>query len=394
VHEEQRLATIISLAESYGFEKPMVLFLRNYFRAHRNMGSRDRKIVTQSVYSLFRLGKSLPSHTLSERIAAALFLCSKEADAFTSWCVQNHSSLPSENISSPLKEKIKVVQDKYPDFLPVDIFPFQKYLSPEINFEEYVLSLLNKPGIFIRTRKKFIKTILRELSEKNILFKPVEGTDTVEILSSARLEDLPSFQKGYFEIQDWSSQRTGNYFAPAAGSRWWDACSGSGGKSLLLHDKENSMEILATDSREKSLLNLKTRFAKAGIRSYRTKVLNLENEGLNSRERFDGVIVDAPCSGSGTWARSPERLSSFDEKLIDGYSEKQKKIVQNVLKNLKRNSPLIYITCSVFSKENEENVKYFSEKLGLQVETAAYIKGYSEGADTLFVSRLIGSNLG
>lgn len=388
MHEEQRLATIVSLAESYRFEKPLVLFLRNHFRAHRNMGSRDRKIVTQSIYSLFRLGKSVASLSLSKKIAIALFLCSKQADDFSVWCVQNNSSLKPENISIPLKEKIKVVQGIYSDFSLEDIFPFKKYLSQEIDFEEYVLSLLNKPGIFIRVRKKFKQQILKELLEKNISFKPIEETDSVEILSPIRIEDLLSFQKGYFEIQDLSSQRTGNYFAPSAGSRWWDACAGSGGKSLLLYEKQNSIEILSTDAREKSLLNLKTRFARAGIRSYRTKILNLENEVLNSRERFDGVIVDAPCSGSGTWARSPEQLSSFDEKSIDSYSEKQRKIVQNVMKNLKKSSPIIYITCSVFAKENEENIKYFSETFDLQAETTTYTKGYSEGAGTLFVSKL------
>jgi 16S rRNA (cytosine967-C5)-methyltransferase len=388
VHEEQRLATIVSLAESYRFEKPLVLFLRNHFRAHRNMGSRDRKIVTQGVYSFFRLGKSFASLSFSEKVTIALFLCSKQADDFSVWCVQNNSSLSPESISLSIKEKVKIVQEAYPDFSLEDIFPFKKYLSVEIDFEEYVLSLLNKPGIFIRVRKKFKQQILRELSEKNISFTPIEGTDAVEILSSARLEDLLSFQKGYFEIQDLSSQRTGNYFTPSSGNRWWDACSGSGGKSLLLYEKEPSIEILATDSREKSLLNLKTRFAKAGIRNYRTKVLNLESEALNSRERFDAIIVDAPCGGSGTWARSPEQLSSFDEKMIDTYSEKQRKIVQNVLKNSKKNSPLIYITCSVFAKENEDNVKYFSETLGLHVETSAYIKGYPEGAGTLYVARL------
>src|SRR5687767_12014686 len=247
------------------------------------MGSRDRKIITQSIYSLFRLGKSFTSRPLSEKVTIGLFLCSKQADDFSAWCVQNNSSLSPESISLPLKEKVKIVQNIYPDFSLDDIFPFKKQLSPEIDFEEYVLSLLSKPGIFIRTRKKFRQQILKELSEKNISFTPVEETDAVEILSSARLEDLPSFQKGYFEIQDLSSQRTGNYFAPSAGSRWWDACAGSGGKSLLLYEKENSIEILATDSREKSLLNLKIRFAKAGIRSYRKKVLNLESEPLNSR---------------------------------------------------------------------------------------------------------------
>lgn len=388
MHEEQRLNAIISLVESYHFEKPLALFLRNHFRAHRNMGSRDRRIVSQTVYSLFRLGKSLASLPLSEKIAIGLFLCSGKADEFTSWCIQNNSSLSLESISLSVKEKVEKLHDVYPAFSPEEVFPFKKYLSPEIDFEEYALSMLSKPGIFIRIRKKFKPAVLKELTEKNIPFKTIEGTDAVEILASFLLEDLNSFQKGYFEIQDLSSQKTADYYMPSPESYWWDACAGSGGKSLLLHEKENSINILATDTREKSLLNLKTRFARARIRNFRTKIFDLEKEALNSRDRYDGIIVDAPCSGSGTWARSPEQISSFDEKLIEQYGEKQRKIVTNALKNLRLNSTLIYITCSVFSKENEENVMYFSKTLDLHIETSAYIKGYDKGADTLYIAKL------
>src|SRR5262245_22533438 len=125
MHEEQRLGAIISLVESYQFQKPLTLFLRNYFRAHRNMGARDRRTVTQSVYSLFRLGKSLASLPLSERIAAGLFLCSPHADDFTAWCIQNNFSLPPESVSLPLKEKIEKLKAARPSFSLEEVFPFK-----------------------------------------------------------------------------------------------------------------------------------------------------------------------------------------------------------------------------------------------------------------------------
>ena len=388
MHEEQRLTVIVSLVESYDFKKPLVLFLRNHFRAHRNMGSRDRRIVTQSVYSYFRLGKALSSLTSPEKIAIGLFLCSETADEFTTWCISQNSKLKPEGISVSLKEKADIVKTVYPAFSLEEIFTFQKHVSSEIDFEEFAASLLNKPGVFIRTRKRFHRAVLKELSEKNITHKEVEETNAVEIISSSRLEDLESFQKGYFEVQDLSSQQTGNYFEPLQESYWWDACAGSGGKSLMLHEKENSVRILATDVREKSLLNLKERFSRAGFKNYRIRIVDLENSALNTNEMFDGIIADVPCSGSGTWARSPEQLSSFDEKLIAQYSEKQKNIVKNILRNLPASSPLIYITCSVFAAENEENLKYFSENFGLKTESSRYIKGYEKGADSLFVAKL------
>ena len=230
--------------------------------------------------------------------------------------------------------------------------------------------------------------MLNELTVKNIPYTIEEGTDAVEIQSTFRLEDFETFRKGYFEVQDLSSQKTGNYFSPKPNESWWDACSGSGGKSLLLFEKENSVKLTASDTREKILFNLKERFKRAGIKNYKTEVLNLENESFPTEQMFDGIIVDAPCTGSGTWTRSPEWLSNFKPEMVYDYSEKLKKIVGNVLKNLKIGAPLIYVTCSVFKKENEENIKHFTENFPLTLECSEYLFGYKNGADNLFVARM------
>jgi 16S rRNA (cytosine967-C5)-methyltransferase len=281
------------------------------------------------------------------------------------------------------------VKNSYPEFSEKEIFPFSEFLSPEINAEEFSISFLRKPKTWIRIRKKFRRDVLNELTQKNILYTIEEGTDAVEIQSKFRLEDFKTFSRGNFEVQDLSSQQTGNYFTPQPDDNWWDACSGSGGKSLLLFEKENSVAITATDTREKILFNLQERLKRAGIKIYKAKILNLENEQLPTDEMFDGIIVDAPCTGSGTWARSPEWLTFFNPDSVNDYSEKQKLIVTNVVKNLKNYSPLIYITCSVFKKENEENVNYFIQNLNLTLENSAYLKGYEKGGDTLFVARMI-----
>lgn len=386
--EEQRLKTIVQLIESYSFQKPLSVFLRETFRFHRSMGSRDRRIVSQCVYSFFRLGKSLESLPIHERIAIGLFLTTENPDNFYLWCIEKQSSL-AVITDSNLSEKIIQVKNSYPAFSEKDILPFTELLSPEINAEEFPLSFLRKPRTWIRVRKKFRRDVLNELKQKNILFEIIEESDTVEIQSTFRLEDFNSFRKGGFEIQDLSSQQTGDYFSPKPNESWWDACSGSGGKSLLLFEKENSVELTASDTREKILFNLKERFMRAGIKNYKTKILNLETESLSADEMFDGIIVDAPCTGSGTWARSPEWLAFFNPDLVNKYSEKQRKIVGNVIKHLKKNSPLVYITCSVFTNENEDNLKYFSENYNLSLKSSAYIKGYDKGADTLFVARMI-----
>jgi 16S rRNA (cytosine967-C5)-methyltransferase len=387
MYEEQRLKTVVQIIESYHFQKPLSVFLRELFRFQRSMGSRDRKIISQCIYSFFRLGKSLEAFSIPERVAIGLFLTMDSPDGFYRWCIEKHSSFtitPGTNF----QERINQVKNEYPSFSEESIFSFTEFLSPEINIEEFSHSFLEKPKTWIRVRKKNRRDVLNEFTQKNVSYKIEEGINVAEIQSTFRLEDFDTFKKGYFEIQDLSSQQTGDYFSPKPNESWWDACSGSGGKSLLLFEKENSIRIKASDTREKILFNLQERFKRAGIKNYKTQALNVETESLPANEIFDGIIVDAPCTGSGTWARSPEWLTFFNPDLMSEYSSKQKQIVKTVLKNLKANSPLVYITCSVFKNENEDNVKYFSENFPLTLENSAYIKGYNTGADTLYVARM------
>ncbi|MDQ6904312.1 MAG: Fmu (Sun) domain-containing protein, partial [Bacteroidota bacterium] len=93
-----------------------------------------------------------------------------------------------------------------------------------------------------------------------------------------------------------------------------------------------------------------------------------------------------PCTGSGTWARTPEQLSFFHKKEIDKYVLLQRNIIKNAVPQLKKNAHLLYITCSVFKKENEENVSFIEKNLRLKLVKMNYLKGYKMQADTLFAA--------
>ena len=103
---------------------------------------------------------------------------------------------------------------------------------------------------------------------------------------------------------------------------------------------------------------------------------------------FDLIICDAPCSGSGTWGRTPEQLSYFDESRVDYYAALQKKIVSNTIAYLKPGGYFLYITCSVFKKENEEVVEVVEKDFGLYAVRVEVLKGYDKKADTLFAALL------
>jgi 16S rRNA (cytosine967-C5)-methyltransferase len=137
------------------------------------------------------------------------------------------------------------------------------------------------------------------------------------------------------------------------------------------------------------LINLGKRFAAAGIKEYTARVIDLAASPPTFPPfLFDLIICDAPCSGSGTWARTPEQLYFWKEENILHYTALQKKILTNIIPFIKPGGYLLYITCSVFRQENEEIVKDVEKGFGLQPVKMEMLKGYDKKADTMFAALL------
>jgi 16S rRNA (cytosine967-C5)-methyltransferase len=98
--------------------------------------------------------------------------------------------------------------------------------------------------------------------------------------------------------------------------------------------------------------------------------------------------MDAPCTGSGTWARTPERMVQVDEKMVQYFSDLQFEMANNAIQFLKKGKQMLYITCSVFTKENEEVIERLQKAHNLNVVEMKYIEGYNDKADTMFVALL------
>jgi 16S rRNA (cytosine967-C5)-methyltransferase len=167
-------------------------------------------------------------------------------------------------------------------------------------------------------------------------------------------------------------------------------CAASGGKSIMAHDLKPSIELTVSDVRPSILHNLQSRFLAAGIKNYASFSTDLRNYNKVGSEigdkKYDLIICDAPCTGSGTWSRTPEELFFFNEDEIARFGELQQTIVGNVIPHLKQGGQLLYITCSVFVKENEEVVFFIQEKFHLKLVKMELLKGYSIQADTMFAA--------
>ena len=136
------------------------------------------------------------------------------------------------------------------------------------------------------------------------------------------------------------------------------------------------------------LQNLKQRFSVAGITNYHSFVADLSKPLEMKQDTFFQLIIcDVPCSGSGTWSRTPEQLYFFTEEKIAEYASLQRKIISNTIPHLASGGYFLYITCSVFLKENEEAVSFIQAQFPLlALQQMEVLKGYDRRADSMFAA--------
>lgn len=379
----QHVRSFYKVLEAYEPGMPLSRFLTVFFKENKQMGSKDRKAVSRFAYHYFRLGNAAKELEIIDRLVLAEFLCTTE-----SLLVQSENPGLNEHIQMGLDEKINLLETTT-SFRMVDVFPLLDYISPLIDRQAFIRQFFIQPDLFLRMRRGQENRILTLLDKHVITYRRI-GEMALALPNSTSLEQIPGL-KGLVEVQDLSSQRSLDKVSAQKGESWWDACSGAGGKSLLLLDRFPGIRMLVSDIRPSILRNLDERFEAAGIREYRRKIIDLtrDTQPVLEEELFDGIILDAPCTGSGTWGRTPEMLISFSESTITEFAALQRTIGAQVARHLKPGKPLFYITCSVFAAENEEVVSHICEQTGLRPESMEYITGYQDRADTLFVARLV-----
>lgn len=387
------LNSAAAILTAYKGEEPFAGFIKQYFSQHKKFGSKDRKQVSHLCYCFFRMGKALPALPLEERILVALFLCSE----------QTHEVLGE--LKPEWNERVAIIPEEKLSFIghPGDIaaiFPWQDGLSETIDGKLFTLSHLQQPDLFLRLRPGKEISVTGKLTHQGIAFQTI-SKNCIALSNSTRVDELIEIDRDAV-VQDYSSQRVGELIElvrpgqPAPQKRGsdqerlriWDCCAASGGKSIMAKDILGEIELVVSDIRKSILLNLANRFERAGLDDYERFVADLAKPLSVSLSTFNLVIADVPCSGSGTWGRTPEQLYFFEEEKIAAYAALQQQIVTNALPKVEPGGYFLYITCSVFAMENEEQVHFIKEKFHLQLVKMEWLRGYDKKADTLFAALL------
>ena len=380
---EQQLRNFQRAIDAYSNTEPFARFLARFFKENKQMGSSDRRMISRLCYNVFRLGRSLPDLPKTDRLIVAEFL-SEQQSAIVA--LYQPDWVPY--MTTSLAEKLLLLEKEGYDVVN-HLFPFSSPLSPAIDKDQFILSHFVQPDLFIRVPEKNKTIVERELTENDIPFEQVLR-DAYRLPNGSKLQQIRKIE-GLYEVQDLSSQQSLEGLVPKPEEKWWDTCAGAGGKSLLLLNRCPTIDLLVSDIRLSILRNLDLRFSKAKIKTpYRAKVLDLTQDidQLMDGETFHGIVVDAPCSGSGTWGRTPEMLTQFEESRIHFFVTLQRRILDTVVRYLKPQGTLMYITCSVFEAENEQIVRYLEDRHGLVLEEGGMIKGYDRKSDSMFAARM------
>lgn len=328
---------------------------------------------------------------IQEIILAALFLCSQTPDELLgimkpAW---------NEKIGSDISEKAGIIRESEPisSFDLQQLFPAMNELSEGIDKESFNLSHLQQPSPFIRIRPGHMEQVLKKLDKQAVRTEFIPPS-AIRLPNGFKVDDIFEVDKEVV-VQDLSSQKIGELMnldnQPQRITSIWDCCAASGGKSILAKDVLGDIDLSVSDVRESILVNLKKRFASAGIHQYNSFVADLSTHSPPAGQAgspFDFIIADLPCTGSGTWSRTPEQLYFFEPPVIEKYSQIQKMIAANIIPHLKASGKLLYITCSVFKKENEDIIRFMQERFSLNVERSQILKGYDKKADTMFAAVL------
>lgn len=356
--------------------------LAKILRSRKEIGSRDRKLLSDLVFAVFRwMGwtKCWRDTCLQKMLLSSIFLEGKTGhEVARKWA--HELELPEGwdlcSISDSLEEKLEALErvfgggdlnrtwmDLFPKWFYHELYVPEEYGSDEgiQKFKKIIFTIFQtRPPVWIRIVESFRIQVIQDLKKSGVDFHFDEELENAASLHSpVNLNLLPSYKKGKFEVQDFSSQMVGHVCSPQPGETWWDVCSGAGGKALHLSDlMKGRGRVVATDVRKSSLLEFQRRLNKTQKKNILTHSCK-EGKEWDGKTMFDGVLVDAPCSGTGVWRRNPDARWRITENDLITFATCQTDLLTRCKESVRPGGVLVYSVCSITQAETEGVVETF-----------------------------------
>ncbi len=366
LHRNLVYAVIDSLRDVFNEDVYADKAVQKALQRDKRWGSRDRKFVAETIYDIVRWKR------LYGEIANVKTPYSRPDlwRLLVVWCTLRGIKLPDWNqIEETPTRRIKGKFDelsqirKYRESIPDWIDELGvKELGEDVWTKE--IAALNKQAdVILRTNTLNVTKdhLQKDLKAEGIETEFVKGCDdALRLIERANVFKTEAFHKGFFEVQDASSQLVAAYLDVEPGMKVIDTCAGAGGKTLHLAAlMKNKGQIIAMDIYESKLKKLKVRARRNGISNIDLKVIDSTKVIKKLHGKADRVLIDAPCSGLGVLRRNPDSKWKLQPEFIDNIKKVQQDVLQQYSRMVKPGGKLVYATCSVLPSENQEQVKIF-----------------------------------
>lgn len=357
-----RLQMAIEILEGLdGTAQPTDRFLKAWFRTRRFAGSKDRRAIAEQVFSVQRHRARL-GHRLGNENPRALVIASllEEGADMAALFTGGYGPAP---LTDAEHAAIAAAPSPAPAWVTGE---YPQWLEPELirafgeTLPQAIAALIPRAPTDLRvnTLKTKRDEVLAALQAEGIAAAPAPyAPDGIRIAGDVpNLSQSALFESGAFEFQDEAAQIASVLCDAKPGLRVLDLAAGAGGKSLALGAAmQNRGEIVACDVRGEALFELEKRAARAGVTIIKTVTLeHARPEGL-----FDLVLVDAPCSGSGTWRRQPELRWRLTPVRLAELTEIQDRLLDQAAGLVAPAGKLVYATCSILPLENQDRAEAF-----------------------------------
>lgn len=310
-------------------EHPADAVLRRELRGQKDLSRMDGRNISHLVFAYYRwFGWLDPKQAMPKKLA------------YASELENNFREDPAQFSDADLRRAVPDWLHDYAEAPPA-----------------WLRCIQQRPRLWLRARRGQADSVIALLKEAT----PGPLPDSLLYTGPEDLFRMPEFQAGDFQLQDISSQAVGWVCAPQPRQLWWDTCAGEGGKMLHLASLMGVKgSVWATDRAEWRLHRLKLRARRTQVFNYRLALWDGGAE-LPTDLRFDGVLVDAPCSGIGTWQRNPHARWTARPEDVTELAEVQKRLLHAALPAMKPGAKLVYAVCTTSKAETVDVVNAFQE---------------------------------
>ena len=378
---------------------------RKYFSLRRYAGSKDRRRVTNLLYDIIRRWGYL--YEISDGFARRMVLAELALSGDDPKVYFTGEKHAPDLITA---EEILFVENVEPEKLEHHRLNYPEWLDASLKdrfgdkFTQEMVALNERAPLTLRIARNAEK-IIAFLSEKEIGYeRGLHANSAIILNEQQQIRDWPIYRSGLVEIQDEAAQLAVKYVELKPGQQVMDLCAGAGGKALAAAGyMKNKGQIYACDISENRLKELKIRAKRSKHHIFQSYVLTEKNRVAKLDEfkgKMDRVILDVPCTGTGTWRRNPESRWRISQEKVNNYVKVQRALLEEAWDAVKVGGRIAYMTCSILKAENEEQIERFLlnhatsvlvpiKKNGIeQLSGTLQLSPFSRGTDGFFVAIL------